>query len=122
MNVLMFKQLRQGENVAAETYPSVQINHGISAKLYDPAEQQTPDSHIGEHLAIAELRTWLKQGRYAELQATLHKYLRESPENLLLLLIEAELIYHTRSLSYALSHYYEGYVPVNCCYTVYMNS
>ena len=112
--------------------PERDITEGLDTKREEPVEQENPDAnnslddllardrsyqiepkqHITEKFTLdrreaylAQTQRWLAAQEYAKIDEFLPLYLRQHPQDIDFLLLEAEYIIHTSLLSDAIIHY-----------------
>jgi clan AA aspartic protease (TIGR02281 family) len=94
--------------------PSIETSSGVAEKPNTQASSETqsavpnttrfkPDRRVAY---LAQTRRWLAAQEYAKLDAFFPLYLRQYPQDVEFLLLEAEYIAHTHLLSDAIIHYH----------------
>ncbi|MFT5676350.1 MAG: clan AA aspartic protease (TIGR02281 family) [Paraglaciecola sp.] len=103
-------------NSPATTHPIVKIAQPEYSESYTDEPNTwgyTPggsvtdeDNQASRLLALQQARGWLTQGEFSQLGTFLQNYLKEYPQDIDFLLLEADLIAQTSLLSDAITHYY----------------
>ncbi|WP_137166514.1 retropepsin-like aspartic protease family protein [Salinimonas lutimaris] len=82
-------------------------HHSTAPATSNGASQQTATtSKHTKAIAISAITALLESGDYAQAQQRLQQALRQSPDNFVLLMLEARLLRHTAALSDVVLHYY----------------
>ncbi len=81
-------------------------NNTASAASFSKPMDTPIKTHPTTELDLTTLKTMLSEGRFSELRFQLQQRLRQQPNNIELLLLEAELMMKTEPLNDALLHYY----------------
>lgn len=108
MNVYWLVTLNNVHEAAPEpvnTHQSGPGHHQPTASV-DTVAQRGYGKTFAEDASSPALATLLEQGHYGELETRLRQALRDSPDDVALLLLEAELMVRTRPLSDAVLHLY----------------
>jgi clan AA aspartic protease (TIGR02281 family) len=90
----------QAENVAPNTSGLDPSNYSLGSSATDQERQKS------RHAALQQVKVWLSQGEHGQLGNFLQVYLKEHPQDIDFLLLEADFIAQTSLLSDAITHYY----------------
>lgn len=115
LNVWQWFNVQQHRYVSS---PAINDSNHQASNVIDPTQVQQGSPHSGENplqdvplldntsYSLEQLSALLAQERYSQLAQILREQLRVTPNDVALLLLEAELYYHTQPLADALVNYY----------------
>lgn len=120
LNIVLWKKLpstasqsAQDQIAQTQSLHSKQFSDPENRTVAQPSNQDIDLSADKENLSyphreqLDQAKALLRSGEFDALRRLLQSHLRQYPQDIEFLLVEADLIQQTESVSYALEHYYE---------------